>query len=125
MPPSCHPLFPSAYDYDQGVADASSTGARLHHRSSTGHAFRDYARSPHNPDQYSAARASRNGAARLDPHARSPPNDPYYGARDSWNEAARSNPRKYDAHVPPPRRHFLKVDVSYGLEDEDDLPQGG
>ncbi len=30
MPPSHHPLFPSAYDYDQGAADASSTGARLH-----------------------------------------------------------------------------------------------
>ncbi len=78
MPPPCHLLFPSAYDYDQGAADASSTGARLHPRSSTGHAFRDYARSPHNPDQYSAAWASRIGAAHLDPHACSPPNDPYY-----------------------------------------------
>ena len=30
MPPSCHPLFLSAYDYDRGAADARSMGAWLH-----------------------------------------------------------------------------------------------
>ncbi len=50
--------------------------------------------------------------------------NPYYGERDSRNEAARSDPRRYGAHVPLFQQRPLDVDIDYGLDDEDHLQQG-
>ncbi len=51
--------------------------------------------------------------------------NPYYGERDSRNEAARSDPRRYGAHVPPYQQRPLDVDIDYGLDDKDHFQQGG
>jgi hypothetical protein len=57
-------------------------------------------------------------------HSSSTPN-PYYGERNSRNEAACSDPRRYGAHVPPFQQHPLDVDIDYGSDNKDHLPQGG
>ena len=64
--------------------------------------------------------------ARFDgyPGSSHPPPHPYFGTSDSRNEAARSDPRRYDAHVPPYRPTSVDVDFSVA-DDEDNLPQGG
>ena len=54
-----------------------------------------------------------------------PPTNPYYGSRDTRNELARSDPRQYTAHVPPPTSLPQEVDVEYDLDEEARLPQGG
>ncbi len=50
--------------------------------------------------------------------------NPYHGKRNSRNEAACSDPRRYGAHVPPFQQRPLDVDVDYS-DDKDHLPQGG
>ncbi len=51
--------------------------------------------------------------------------NPYFGSHDTQNESARSDPRRYTAHVPPHSRRPNEVDVAYELDDEAHLPQGG
>jgi hypothetical protein len=51
--------------------------------------------------------------------------NPYYGERDSRNEVALLDPRRYGAHVPPFQQRPLNVDIDYGSDDKDYLPQGG
>ncbi len=51
--------------------------------------------------------------------------NPYYGECDFRNEAACSDPRRYGVHVPPFQQRPLDVDIDYGSDDKDHLPQGG
>ncbi len=51
-----------------------------------------------------------------------PVSNPYHGSRDTWNESARLDPRRYTAHVPPHSRRPQEVDVDYDLDDETHLP---
>jgi hypothetical protein len=53
------------------------------------------------------------------------PTNPYFGSRDTRNESARADPRRYTAHVPPHSRRPQEVDVDYDSDDETHLPQGG
>ena len=54
-----------------------------------------------------------------------PPTNPYHGSRDTQNESACSDPRRYTAHVPPHTRRPQEVDVKYDSDEEAHLPQGG
>jgi hypothetical protein len=51
--------------------------------------------------------------------------NPYHGACDSRNEAARSDPRRYDAPHLQYRQHPQDVDADYGLDDKAHYQQGG
>lgn len=51
--------------------------------------------------------------------------NPYFGSRDTRNELAQSDPRRYTAHVPPHSSRPKEVDVDYESDDEAHLPQGG
>ena len=51
--------------------------------------------------------------------------NPYSGSHDTRNESARSDPRRYTAHVPPHSRRPSEVDVAYESDEEAHLPQGG
>ena len=51
--------------------------------------------------------------------------NPYFGSHDTRNESARSDPRRYTAHVPPHSRRPSEVDVAYESDDEAHLPKGG
>jgi hypothetical protein len=111
---SRHPRFRDA-------AESGGTGAQMEPRSHAREAANTGQRGsrfnlpllPHSPVGFQDyARSS------------STPN-PYYGERDSRNEAACSDPRRYGAHVPPFQQRPLDVDRDYGSDDEDHLPQGG
>jgi hypothetical protein len=52
------------------------------------------------------------------------PTNPYYGSRDTRNDSARSDPRRYTAHVPPNTSRPQEVDVDYGSDDEAIFPEG-
>jgi len=53
------------------------------------------------------------------------PTNPYFGSRDTRNESARLDPRRYTAHVPPHTRRPQEVGVDYDSDEEAHLPQGG
>jgi hypothetical protein len=109
-----HPRFWDA-------AESGGTGAQMEPRSHAREAADTGRRgSRFNPPSLSHSPVGFQDYARLS----STPN-PYYGERDSRNEAARSDPRRYGAHFPPFQQRPLDVDIDYGSDDEHHLPQGG
>jgi hypothetical protein len=111
---SRHPRFWDA-------AESGGMGARMESRSQAREtANTDRRGSRFNPHLLPHSPVGFQDYARLS----STPN-PYYGERDSRNEAARSDPRRYGAHVPPFQQCPLDVDIDYGSDDGDHLPQGG
>ncbi len=53
-----------------------------------------------------------------------PPMNPYYGSRDTRNELAHLDPRRYTAHVPPHTRQPQEVDVEYTRMMKPVFPKG-
>ncbi len=92
----------------------SSNSVRGHSRLDPRHSTRDDGQFPQEEDQF----VRTHGTSR-------PTSQPYSGSRDTRNEAARSDPRRYDAHAPPYRPPAVNVDYGLDEDDEDYLPQGG
>jgi hypothetical protein len=148
--PECHkdrPNFPKDQEFrDTGgsasVRLRSSLDPRRSPREDGATGYQGSSRTPlTNP--YHGSRDNRNDAAHSDPPredgdrtreadrfngyhglSRTPPTNPHYGSRVNRTDAARSDPRQYDDHTPYDRRP-PDVDVEYGSDDEDHLPQGG